>query len=116
MASDDHPHPLTQRAPIDAPQDAPLGGLLLRLLQGHCELQRVLRVWYIGYIYENGRAPEDIRWFWALHAPSKPGDMRISNQVATLEVAKVEFEASWVAWKAWAGLEETAGRAGGGPF
>jgi hypothetical protein len=62
---------------------------------------------YIGYIYENGRAPEDMRWFWALHAPSKPGDMRISNQVATLEVAKAEFEASWVAWKAWAGLEET---------
>ena len=51
--------------------------------------------WYIGYIYENGRAPEEMRWFWALHAPSKPGDMRTSNQVATLERAKVEFEASW---------------------
>ena len=42
----------------------------------------------------------------ALHAPSKPGEMRTSNQVATLEVAKAEFEASWKQWKAWANLEE----------
>ena len=33
--------------------------------------------------------------------------MRISNQVATLEVAKAEFEANWKQWKAWAKLEET---------
>ena len=31
--------------------------------------------------------------------------MRISNQVATLDVAKLAFEASWKQWKAWAGLE-----------
>jgi hypothetical protein len=35
-----------------------------------------------------------------LHAPSKPGSMRISNQVATLDIAKTEFEASWKQWKA----------------
>jgi hypothetical protein len=35
--------------------------------------------------------PEDQRWFWALHSPSKPGTLRISNQVATLETAKAEF-------------------------
>jgi hypothetical protein len=32
--------------------------------------------------------------------------MRISNQVATLEVAKAEFEASWKQWKAWAKMEK----------
>jgi hypothetical protein len=43
--------------------------------------------WCIGRIYENRSGPESLRWFWALYAPSKPGDMRISNQVATLEGA-----------------------------
>jgi hypothetical protein len=37
--------------------------------------------WCIGRIYRNHSGPEDIRF---LHAPSKPGDMRTSNQVATL--------------------------------
>jgi hypothetical protein len=32
--------------------------------------------------------------------------MRISNQVATLDEAKAELEASWKLWKAWAGMEE----------
>jgi hypothetical protein len=32
--------------------------------------------------------------------------MRISNQVATLEIAKAEFEASWKQWKTWAKIEE----------
>jgi hypothetical protein len=41
-----------------------------------------------------------------LHCPSKPENLHISNQVATLEVAKAEFEASWKQWKAWAGMEE----------
>ena len=61
---------------------------------------------YIGYIYENGRAPEGLRWFWALHAPGKRGTMRTSNQAVTLEAAKAEFEASWKQWKSWAGMEE----------
>jgi hypothetical protein len=34
--------------------------------------------------------------------------MRISNQWATLEIAKSEFEASWKQWKAWAKMEEAA--------
>jgi hypothetical protein len=38
--------------------------------------------------------------------PSKPESLRISNEVATLEVANAEFEASWKQWKAWAKLEE----------
>jgi hypothetical protein len=52
---------------------------------------------YIAYIYENSRAPEGLRWFWALHVPRMP----VSNQAATLEEAKAEFEASWKQWKAW---------------
>jgi hypothetical protein len=28
--------------------------------------------WCIGRIYENRSGPEDQRWFWALHAPSRP--------------------------------------------
>ena len=63
-------------------------------------------VWCIGRIYETRTGPAGLRWFWALHAPTKPGSMRISNQVATLEEAKAEFEASWKQWKAWAKLEE----------
>jgi hypothetical protein len=62
--------------------------------------------WCIGRIYENRSGPEDLRWFWALHAPSKRGTLRISNQVATLEIAKAEFAASWKAWKDWAKMEE----------
>ena len=31
--------------------------------------------------------------------------MRTSNQFATLDEAKAEFEASWKQWKAWAGLD-----------
>jgi hypothetical protein len=48
--------------------------------------------WCIGRTYENRSGPEDMRWFWALHSPSKPGTLRISNQVATLETAKAEFQ------------------------
>ena len=33
--------------------------------------------------------------------------MRTSNQVATLDEAKAEFEASWKQWKAWGKMEET---------
>ena len=29
--------------------------------------------WCIGRIYETRSGPADLRWFWALHAPSKPG-------------------------------------------
>jgi hypothetical protein len=31
------------------------------------------REWRIGRIYENRSDPEELRWFWAFHAPSKPG-------------------------------------------
>ncbi len=59
--------------------------------------------WCIGRIYETRSG---LRWFWALYAPSKPGTMRISNQVATLDEAKAEFEATWKQWKGWAKMEE----------
>jgi hypothetical protein len=60
--------------------------------------------WCIGRIYENRSGREDQRWFWALHAPSRPETLRSSNQVATLEVAKAEFEAKLEAME---GLGET---------
>jgi hypothetical protein len=41
---------------------------------------------------------------WALHFPSKPENLRTDNRVATLEAAKVEFEASWRQWLAWVKL------------
>ena len=56
--------------------------------------------WCIGRIYQPRTGPAGYPWFWALHAPSKPGTMRTSNQVASLEAAKAEFEASWRLWKA----------------
>jgi hypothetical protein len=62
--------------------------------------------WCIGRIYQNRSGPESLCWFWALHAPGGRETLRSSNQVATLEIAKAEFEASCKQWKAWAGLEE----------
>ena len=51
--------------------------------------------------------PKHLRWFWALHFPNKPENLRTDNRVETLEAAKAEFEASWRDWKAWAKLEES---------
>ena len=62
--------------------------------------------WNIGRIYEVRGGPEHLRWFWALHFPSKPESLRTDNRVATLEEAKAQFQKSWDAWKAWAKLEE----------
>ena len=65
--------------------------------------------WCIGRIYETRTGPKGLPWFWAVHAPSKPGELRTSNHVATLDEAKAEFEASWKQWKEWkeeAGMEE----------
>jgi hypothetical protein len=47
--------------------------------------------WCIGRIYETRTGPADLRWFWTLHTPSKPGSMRISNQVATLGLTVSTF-------------------------
>jgi hypothetical protein len=62
--------------------------------------------WNIGRIYEVRGGPEHLRWFCALHFPSKPEGLRTDNRVATLEAAKAEFEASWRQWLAWAKLGE----------
>ena len=43
-----------------------------------------------------------LRWFWALHFPSKPESLRTDNRAATLEEAKAEFQ------------KEGLGEAGGG--
>jgi hypothetical protein len=64
--------------------------------------------WCIGRIYETRTGPESLRWFWALHVPSKPGTLRTDNRTATLDEAKAEFEASWRQCKAWAGMEEVS--------
>ena len=62
--------------------------------------------WCIGRIYETRTGPKELRWFWALHAPGGRETLRSSNHAATLDEAKVEFEASWKQWKAWAGMKE----------
>ena len=62
--------------------------------------------WNIGRIYEVRGGPEHMRWFWALHFPSKPESLRTDNRVATLEAPKAEFEASWRQWLAWAKFGE----------
>jgi hypothetical protein len=51
--------------------------------------------WNIGRVYEIRGGPDHLRWFWALHFPSKPGNLRTYNRVPTLEAAK-----------AWAKMEE----------
>jgi hypothetical protein len=53
--------------------------------------------WCIGRIYENRSGPEHMRWFWALHCPSKPESLRIANQVATLEAPEAEYRGAF--WK-----------------
>ena len=35
--------------------------------------------WCIGRIYETRTGPADLRWFWALYAPSKPGTLRTAQ-------------------------------------
>jgi hypothetical protein len=63
--------------------------------------------WCIGRIYENRSGPESIcAGSGRCSAPASPGSLRISNEVATLEVAKAQLEAGWKQWKAWAKMEE----------
>ena len=46
----------------------------------------------IGRIYEVRGGPEHLRWFWALHFPSKPENLRTDNRVATLDEGGVRGE------------------------
>ena len=57
----------------------------------------------IGRIYQTRGGPDSLRWFWSM---TVNGPMTRSDRVATLEEAKVQFQKSWDAWKAWAKLEE----------
>jgi hypothetical protein len=100
---------------FDAPQATPDRALSSEIDQDRPDYTVYCGAWCIGRIYETRTGPAELRWFWALHAPSKPGSMRISNQVATLDIAKAEFEASWKQWKAWANLEEIDLRRGSSP-
>jgi hypothetical protein len=59
--------------------------------------------WEVGRIYETRGGPDNLRWFWSL---SVNPPMTHSDQVATLEEAKAQFQKSWDAWKVWAKLEE----------
>jgi hypothetical protein len=43
--------------------------------------------------------PANLRWFWALYAPGKPGTLRTDSRAATLDQAKAKFEASWRQWE-----------------
>ena len=38
--------------------------------------------WNIGRIYEVRGGPEHLRWFWALHFPSKPENLRTDGRTA----------------------------------
>jgi hypothetical protein len=62
--------------------------------------------WCIGRIYEQRTGPKGLRWFWALHAPGGRETLRASNRVATLEVAKAEFEGELEAMEGVAKMEE----------
>ena len=62
--------------------------------------------WCIGRIYEQRTGPKGLRWFWALNAPGGRETLRASNRVATLEVAKAEFEGELEAMEGVAKMEE----------
>ncbi len=62
--------------------------------------------WCIGRIYKTRTGPESLRWFWALHFPGRPENLRTDNRAGSLEAAKEEFAECWPKWKAWAELEE----------
>ena len=62
--------------------------------------------WCIGRIYKTRTGPQHLRWFWALHFPSRPENLRTDNRAGSLEAAKKEFGECWRKWKAWAKLEE----------
>ena len=68
----------------------------------------------ISAAYEIRGGPTTALIFCSLHFPSKPENLRTDNRVATLEAAKVQFEASWKQWKAWRGWRKLANFAAGG--
>jgi hypothetical protein len=59
--------------------------------------------WCIGRIYETRTGPPELRWFWALHAPSKPGTLRQPGTYAGTGQGRVRGE-----------LEAVEGVGGGG--
>ena len=44
--------------------------------------------WCIGRIYETRTGPEQMRWFWALHFPGRPENLRTDNRAGSLEAAR----------------------------
>ena len=63
-------------------------GLSSGIDQGRADYTVFCGEWNIGRIYEVRGGPEHLRWFWALHFPSKPEGLRTDNRVATLEAAR----------------------------
>jgi hypothetical protein len=63
--------------------------------------------WSIGRIYQNHSGPYSLRWFWALHAAD---EKLCAHQIRSQpwKWRRPSFEASWIAWKAWTGLEEVS--------
>ena len=90
----------------DAAHDAPQRACCHRVYKDHADYLIFCGEWNIGRIYEIRSGPEQLRWFWALHFPSRPENLRTDNRAGSLEAAKKEFEECWRKWKAWAKLEE----------
>jgi hypothetical protein len=64
----------------------------------------------MGYIcYEVREGGNGLVWFWSIPGVlNRPVDMRGHGRAPTLKAAKVELQANWRKWPAWAKLKETA--------
>ena len=62
--------------------------------------------WCIGRIYETRTGPESLRWFWALHAPSKPENLRTETEWRRWKWRRRSSRRAGSKWKAWAEMEE----------
>src|SRR3977135_510708 len=90
----------TSPASSDGAHDAP-DRPWPRRLQGQHRLQRLLRRVVYRPDIRKPQRPRGSALVLGAAPPSRPENLRIANQVATLEAAKAEFEASWKRWKAW---------------
>ena len=95
----------TRNQLINGSQDAP-DRPWPRRLQGRPRLRRLLRrVVHRPHLSRRAPAPRSALVLGAARTQQAREHAHL-NQVATLDEAKAEFEASWKQWKAWAGVEE----------
>ena len=66
----------------------------------------------VGRIYQTRGDPESLRWCWSL---TVTGPMTCSDEMPTLEEAKVQFQKSWDAWPSWKRCRESFTRSGSAP-